>query len=174
MESTVDVGKGKQAVSCAVLEPLTQRLVVDDSRDEGRIALGHVVLWLAPFVRVLLGDGREERIALAERRGAGGEGRDELGRVEATGIAAALTRIRRRLGLVRVLLYASLCALGSRGCAVDGGRKRADVQVEQSESRAGGRGLGCRREGIRVGYRGLGGVRRRGREVQIFLQHVQP
>jgi hypothetical protein len=51
-----------------VRKSLGQTLVSDDTGDEGRIALGHVVLGLPPLVDILHGGLRDESIALAKRR----------------------------------------------------------------------------------------------------------
>ena len=140
MEGTVDIGKGKQAVLDAVLQALAECLVVDHSRDKGRIALGHVVLGLAPFVRILLGGGRKEGVGLAECWRVMSQQRHVDGTHAA--IAAAPAGIRRRLALVGVLLYAALCPIRPRSCLVEARRERVDVEVQQGEPRAGGCRLG--------------------------------
>jgi len=149
----------------------------NDPRYKGRVALGHVVLGLPPLVRILGGGRSEQSVALPKSRRTG-RVHGKIGRVHvahrASDVATAPAPFRgRRLALVGVLLNALLHATGAPGDAIEGRRQRAHIEAKQRELGAGGRRLGRGREGVRVDDGGLGGVRRRGCKVQIFLQDVE-
>jgi len=152
-------------------------LVDNDSGDEGRIALSHVVLGLLLLADILGVDRQQGAIAVAEGR-CRPEGHGGRGSI-ADGAAAAITAeaCLGRVALIRVFLDAGVGVGEGERCRCRPSveeRCGTGLDADNRDPGAGGCGLGVRRERVRIDDWGFGGVRWRRCEVQEKISRVIP
>lgn len=141
-EGAVDVGERHQVFGAALGQALGQRLVCDDARDEGRVALGDVGLGpLALVVVLATGNGCQRGVAVAKLLGHV----VRMGCIDAAAAAAALGA-QGRAAIGGVGREPRIEAVVRGGVPAAGGHGRVAVEVggEGQQLRLGGGGGGGR------------------------------
>lgn len=82
----MDIEEYEKSLSVVILNPLAHRVMRDDPRNEGRVALHNVGLWLSSFQSLLSACQIEKRVMLPEGRGLFRLGGELLRNTIATGV----------------------------------------------------------------------------------------